>query len=57
MQASHSTAPTDSRRSSNDAHPVADAGLLLPATLPHPFDLKALLERYHDLGADPDELA
>ena len=37
----------------DDDRLVADAGLLLPATLAHHLGLKALVERHLDLGAEP----
>ncbi len=37
----------------DDDHLVADAGLLLPATLAHHLGLRELVERHLDLGAAP----
>ncbi len=37
----------------DDARQVADAGLLLPATLAAHLGLRALVERRLDLGAEP----
>jgi hypothetical protein len=37
----------------DDDRLVADAGLLLPATLAHHLDLKGLVDEYLDLGTKP----
>ncbi len=51
MRSSHS--PDRIETAFDDEHLVADAGLLLPATLAHHLGLKALVEEHLDLGRKP----
>jgi hypothetical protein len=51
MRSSHSLDRLDT--AFDDDHLVADAGLLLPATLAHHLGLRELVERHLDLGTKP----
>jgi hypothetical protein len=51
MRSSHSLDRLDT--AFDDHRLVADAGLLLPATLAHHLGLKELVENHLDLGAAP----
>ena len=51
MRSSHSLDRVDT--AFDDDHLVADAGLLLPATLAHRLDLRGLVDKHVDLGGKP----
>ena len=51
MRSSHSLDRVDT--AFDDDHLVADAGLLLPATLAHRLDLRGLVDMHVSLGGKP----